>query len=475
MSPARHAFTVARGRGARPLGGPGEGDARRTRYERLARVSLRHAYYRASGGACPGFAARPTAWTAVLMRRLGLLFRAEEAGFSVLYDRLRQRELLDFLQRQRDPDTHEAWTRLCFTLSSRNPAFVNITELPIDTNPLQRNLYLTNRQAHLSDDDGGEVLLSRGDRVSGAELVAVTGGQLEEAVDDRVDRVRVLTVSGAEVICKPRCVRPDAAALKEPYRLYCADAASPPDEGVCSDRLYFDLSVLPEEKYTVETVWCDPDRSPATAEFLYTASYPVPLCFVELLFSDPAAAASPPAGEASPPDGGVYPVLDLGGPGQQVVPVDYVVPFAARRTWWSYYVFARPPRGERGELAIRQVRDGRGPRAAFLGPCCVQMAGGGTAWRFVSTRPLPLEERSPLHLQLVWRRAGSAREDVLVARLPVASGEQVLPLDGGQACEQAWKSLCQPPGLRCRRLLRSLCRGASPPDPRNFSDIYVHV
>src|SRR4029079_7486692 len=129
MSPAPHHRLVTRGRTPAPgAGNLPYGGSRITYYRRLARVSLRHGYYRASGGACPDLAVRPTAWTAARMRTLGLLFRAEEAGFSVLYDELRERQLLDFLRREQGP--RGAWTRLCFTLSLRNPWFVNFTALP---------------------------------------------------------------------------------------------------------------------------------------------------------------------------------------------------------------------------------------------------------------------------------------------------------------------------------------------------------
>ncbi|HEU0052802.1 MAG TPA: hypothetical protein VFQ39_06480, partial [Longimicrobium sp.] len=387
---------------------------------------------------------------------------AEETGFSVLYNRLRARQLLDFLRHDRDPDTGEAWTRLCFKLALRNPYFVNFTELPVDTNPSRRNLYLTNRQAHR---EGDEVILPPGDRADVAELVPVTGGQFRELTPEGVFSVSVRAVDGREVICKPRCVRPDAAENKPPDAFDCADAALPGQPGICTDALYFDLSGFPEEKYFIETTYEGGTPPPATAEYLYAAGNPIPLCFVELLFADP-------TGDGT----GVYPVT--GADEDAIHAVTYVLPFAARETWWSYFVVARTPEGERGELRIRQRRGSDEPRVAFRGPCCVTLSGGRRAWRFVSRAPIAVRQRSPLHLQLVWRAEGG-RTRVLMDRLPLASGDQVLPLTERDACLRAEESLCPDArgSPRCRALLRELCGPGVRPDPyrRNYSDIYVHV
>lgn len=443
--------------------GDAAGPSRRMFYERLAQVSVRHAYYNATGGACPDLVARPTAWTAALMKRLGLLFRQEETGFSVLFNRLRADSLLGYLE---DTTEHAArggpWTRLCFVLAPRNPAFVSFTEIPVDTSPARRNVYLTNRQAHVAADD--TVLLTPRDRVTAADLVPVSGSQFVEETPEGVRYVRVLAVSGEEVVCKPRCVTADAAARTTPDRFTCADLA-PRDRGICAERLFFDLGAYPEERYEIETVWND--GPPTSTSYLYTASYPIPLCFVELLLTDPTRGGA-----------GVYPVRGLDVHQPEIRTVSYVVPFGARSTWWNYYVTARAPDGERGELRIRQVRARGEERVAFRGPCCVTLPGGRAAWRFVSARPIALRQRPTLHLQLLWRGEGERHPRVLMDRLPLATGEQVLPLEGDRACLQAQASLCGPhPGPRCRRLLRALCPQGprSGPERRTFSDIYVTV
>jgi hypothetical protein len=440
---SRHAAQVPGLPGPQAAAPPGDdhtgGTPRRLLYERLARVSVLHEYY---GGACRDFAVRPTRHTAGLLRRLGLLFRPEDAGFSVLYDHLGAGSLMEFIRNRRGRG-EEPWTRLCFVLSLRNPSFVAFTELPADTNPARQNLYLTNRRAHAPADS--PVLLSPGPRVTGDDRVPVNGGRFVETVDAGVARVRVLDVSGEEVMCSPATVRPGG-----------------------SERLHFDLGGLPEELYRVQVVPRE-GTAPEPREFLYTSAYPVPLGFVELLLADP---------DGAP--GSVYPVRGLGTPDEAIEGVSYEIRFAARRTWWSYYVVADAPGGGPGEMRIRQRRAPGEDRVAFLGPCRVRLAGGRPAWWFVSRREIPLARRPTLHLQLVWRREGSRRVDVLMERLPLPSGEQVLPMDPGEACVQARSRPCDAPermGHRCRRLLDSLC-GAPPVAglPRRiFSDIYVHV
>jgi hypothetical protein len=459
---------------AGPEGGALQRTPRRLYYERLARVTIRNSYYSDTGGACRDFAIAPTGWTAALMRRLGLLFRAEGDAFSVLYDQLRTPQLLGYLQAQREPENGGIWTQLSFVLSLREPSFVNFTRIPIDTNPAERNFYLTNQQAHAIP--GGIVLLTPGSRVSVRERRPVTGGQLTVLTPPEVLRVRILALSGEEVACLPRCVGPGARSGGGSFT--CADGVAPDDpDAVCSERLTFDLSPLPEGAYTVRVEYVDGRR--LDRPYLYTALHPVPLCFVDLLFTRPA-----------PDAAGVYPVegLEPGGPGAgepRIVPVEYLLRFERRETWWSYVVVPRPPREALEGLSIRTA-PGAGPPLEFLGPCCVVLPGGGRGYRFLSPRPLPLERRSGLHLQLVQRRELRGRrhdEAVLMERMPVPSGQQVLPLGADAAYARVAESLCRgPPGAACTRLLDLLRDGppagsGSPGDPstRDFSDVYVYV
>jgi hypothetical protein len=470
---------------------PEPGDTPQTRFAQLARVTIRHTFYNAAGEECRDFDIRPTGYTAALMQQMGMLLKIRPDGFLVLYDALHPRRLLSYLHGQ--VDHYGAWTRMTFLLSLRNPDFVSLTGIPIGTNPSLENFYLSNREAHAWK---GATLLNPGRRVTAAQLLPVTGGQLVEYVDETVVRVKVRALSGAAVLCKPRCVTARAARSTLPDQMVCCDDevpgrtrragepedAEPCDEGPgeqrCSDVLYFDLSTLPEDWYAVEKVGVDGPMHPNT-HYLYTSLYPMPLCFVDLLFSNPDGGR-----------GGMYPVTLAADGGGRVTPVDYTLRFTRRSTWWSYYVVPRDPAAQLSELRVEQNEDDAGPgapTARFLGPCRVVLPGGQRAWRFLSSTRLPLEQRSTISLRLTGRVAPATHTEVLVSRLPVASPRQVLPMTPQAAWAKARDSLADPdaPDAACDALLRRLRNpgpdprgragsGVGPP-PECYSDIFVHV
>jgi hypothetical protein len=442
-----------------------EAGTRRVHYGRLARVRVRHTFYNASGGECRDFSVRPTASTSALMRTLGILFKAEADGFSVLYNAGQEEQLIRALAGRRTE--RGAWTRLSFLMSLRNPLFMNFTALPAASNPCIRNFYLTNRQAHRR---GRRVLLAPGRQVASAQRVRVTGGQLAQVVTEGVLGVRVLALSGEEVLWEPRC-----------RKVTVVEKGVPQTVDQCTDRVFLDFSSLSEGRYTLQEVYTD-GTVKALGDWLYTSLYPMPLCFVDLLFSDPDGAGA-----------GIYPVV-LPPPGQTeggaVVPggVEYAMRFVRRSTWWNYFVVPEASRGELYDLNIEHVRVPESePEVRFLGPCKVRLPGGGLAWRFLSECPLPLEQRTRLHLRLHGRTETMTFPGVLMDRMPVASAQQVLPMTPRAAYDQAWESLVRPdrPGMPCRLLLRRLrhpeaclrrrAEAGGPAPPPEYSDIYVHV
>jgi hypothetical protein len=471
---------------------PEPGDEPRTRFAQLARVAIRHTFYNAAGEECRDFDVRPTRYTAALLRQMGMLLKTRPDGFSVLYDTRNTGRLLSYLRGE--VNGFGAWTRMTFLLSLRNPDFVSFTNIPIGTNPSLENFYLSNREAHGWK---GATLLNPGSQVTAAQLVPVTGSQLVEYVDHTVVRVKVRALSGATVLCKPRCVTARGARSTLPDQMVCCDDEAPgrthttggpedtepcdegPGEQRCTDVLYFDLSTLPEDWYTVEKVGVDGPIGPHS-HHLYTSLYPMPLCFLDLLFSNPDGGR-----------GGVYPVTLGTNGGGRVTPVEYTLRFTGRSTWWSYYVVPRDPAAELSELRVEQNDDGPGrpgaPTARFLGPCRVVLPGGQRAWRFLSSTRLPLEQRSTLSLRLSGRVAPMTHTEVLVARLPVASPRQVLPMTPEAAWARARDSLADPdtPDAAGDALLRRLrnpgpeprgrAKSGDGPPPECYSDIFVHV
>lgn len=435
----------------------GDADAPRPRrlyYERLAQVLIRHTYYNASADSCPDFDISPTPTSAALMGDLGLLFRHEKTGFSVLYDVSRTDVLLDYLARQ-GREKNQCWTRLSFALTLNNPYFINFTDVPIDVNPSAQNFYFTNREARA---DGGRVVLNAGEGVAGGELLKVAPSQVALRVGADVTEVLVTDLSGEEVIRQPGCtpVSPPEGGRS---------ALPAPDSCV----VFLDFSGLPEDKYFIEIVGSE---TGIKFPVLYTVPSPAPLCFIDLFFTDPDGSAE-----------GVYPVRDLYTPERKIVTVSYELGFRARATTWNYFIVSQPQGEPFEELRIETVSE---PPVKFAGPCRVLLPNGADAYRFSSAEGLLLQQQSGYRFRLLGRRGLMMNEGVLVGTLPVASSRQVTPLSRGAACVLLRESLCRKTGhrRRCRDLIKLVCRGVGrkPRRPRaddgemsNYSDTYVYV
>jgi hypothetical protein len=208
---------------------------------------------------------------------------------------------------------------------------------------------------------------------------------------------------------------------------------SPPSE-VCRDFVFLDFKTLPEDKYTIECLAESGSQPASVRPMLYTLAEPIPLCFVDLLFSKPIMESA-----------GIYPVdLFPADSAPAITPIRYALRFAARSTFWRYYIVPQPQREQLEDLAI--VTLGDAPPVAFSGPHKVRLVTGVPAYRFVSEERLLLQQQSLYRLRLKgWPKRAYGADDVLVRRLPVAASKQVLPEGGRDEPE------------------------------RNYSDIYVYV
>jgi hypothetical protein len=395
---------------------------KRSRYGRLMQVSIEHGYYgnTESYGPCPDFNAIPTPPTQVLMRSIGLLCLIEPTGFSVLYDVNRTQGLLGYLRGH--GQTKQFWTRLSFVLSLNNLNFINFTDIPINTNPTRSNFYFTNQDAHR---EGDNVVLNKDERVSATALMRVDGPDVRVVTPEGVDRVVALNIGGQPVYF-------DVGGRNVPYVPRCLPSSSKlSEEPVCRDIVYLDFSTDDEDKYIVQTL----DAAGNILRqwpFLYTVSEPIPLCFIDLLFTQPTFDAN-----------GIYPVKDLYPADDSIVPVQYVLKFAARSTIWRYFIVPQPNDKELEDLAIEMGDGSPGP---FSGPKKTKLINGANAYLIISDEPLQLRQQSPYRFRLkgAVRHMASA-DGVLVARMPVAAATQVLP------------------------------EGGSRQPNENYSDIYVYV
>ena len=397
----------------RLLGRPAAGQQPRRRnprqffYQKLAQVTVHHTYYNSADFLCPDFGFVPTPASAALMAKVGLLFRAEEAGFSVLYDATRTDDLVRYLRREVDDDG-ESWTRLSFQLALENNYFVNLTEMPVATEATAENFYFTNQEAHPA---AGRLLLNRGPRVTASQLLPVAPSQLAvpaEIDGQWIDAVQVRDISGNVVLCVPRCVTAEAALTKKPGELTCADKGA--DQ--CTGTIYVNFATLPEDKYTIELVGGLGAPIGKSVDLLWTFYYPMPLCFIDLLFTSP-------AGEK--PEN--YPVRGLLSDHPEIVTTDYTLLFERRSTLWNYYIVPPQP----GLLTDLRIENLSPFPVEFSGPCKVLLPDGREAFRFLSKQRLPLQQQPECNFRLKGRHRHWPHERTLVDRLPVASPQQILP------------------------------------------------
>ena len=393
----------------------GETPTRKFQYERLMQVTIKHDYYNLSNpvDTSSDFIISPTAASSLLMNDVGLLFKAEATGFSVLYDAQRKDMLLQYLRRQ--VENNECWARLSFVLSLNNPYFMNFTALPLALNPASQNFYLTNQKAHINA--AGDVVFDWSEKES---LLPVVPVQFVVPKPRKVNwksvrEVHALDISGQVVMCTPRCVPVDVLKNKSPADITCKEAQECKDSAdpkcQCADSLYLNFSSLPEDKYTIALITFSGSES-ISQEVLYTVAHPTPLCFIDLLFASP-------IGEN--PE--FYPVQDLvpaKGDKTEVRSIHYELKFEARKTFWNYYVV--PPLG----ATIKNLAIEGEPAVKFAGPWTIDLPNGLAAYRFISKRSLPFRQESPFRFRLLGELNASARHATLVDRLPVPPVEQVL-------------------------------------------------
>ncbi|HEX6901158.1 MAG TPA: hypothetical protein VF789_15645 [Thermoanaerobaculia bacterium] len=428
-------------------------DPRQFFYQTLTRVSVRHTYYNSSGFLCPDFGFAPTPASAALMAKLGLIFRAEKTGFSVLYDETHKDDLIRFLKRQANAEG-EVWTRLSFQMPLESNYFVNLTEIPIATEATAENFYFSNQRAHPWE---GLLLLNPGRRVDDRQLLPVVPGQLPvpAVIDGRtIDEVQVYDISGEMVLCVPRCVTNKAASEKNPADFTCADKGT--DQ--CANPIYVNFASLREDKYILKLV----DGAGAASELgvLWTFFYPMPLCFIDLLFTSP---------RGRKPEN--YPVRDLFSDRPEIVTTDYTLRFERRSTLWNYYIVPPQP----GVLEDLRIENLSPFPVEFAGPCKVFLPDGREAFRFLSKQPLPLQEQPECNFRLRGKHKHWPHEKTLVDRLPGASSQQVLPEQPSVSCAELQASLAprEAERPRCRRLIDRVCRAGA--ERRNYSAIYVYV
>jgi hypothetical protein len=343
----------------------------------LFSVQFRHSYYNASDDRCPDFRVAPTPDCAALMGRLGMIFRDQGVGFSVVIPGSRVGAMshaiaADFCSAA---EGHGYWTRLSFLLLLQNPQFLGVTALPIDTVPTRVNLFASNLQTTAS---ALGLVLGTGPAAGPETLYPITGPNPPAPAS--AGPVTVRDISGATV---------------------CASDAGQP----------LSLAGQPFGFYTVSGKARGRSK---TLEILYTPGSARTMGLLDLVLTQPTPETGDPKAFPAPAPGAVT---------QAPQTVNLILNFDARSTYLNYYVVSPAPR----ELFSETLQIS-GAGTTFR-QSQVALCDGQPAVLFAAETPLPLGQGPNYSFKLSGQRRGSngGRDDVSVDHLPIAPATPVWP------------------------------------------------
>jgi hypothetical protein len=355
-------------------------------------VQICHSYYNLANDRCPDFAVVPTPDGAALMARLGISFQDKGDGFIVYCAPSRLPAIASHLAAMADGKTQGGW--LSFFLLLKNPAFVGITALPLDTNPTQQNLYASNLD--VAKTKGGELVFGSRTGVDTTALLPVSGPAI--ALQTTADAV----VSIADIL--GQTVASATAPANSPTTL--------------------SLAASPFGRYTISA-------DPATAyagpsEVAYVPTRPLTSGLIDLLLAQPPNQTG---------DGAAFPIAMALNQPPTTQTVSLVLSFTARATTWQYYVVSQSGRGSFGQdLSIS------GTATTFVQAAKpVALPNGEEAVLFSSAQPLPLRQHAPTRFKLSGQRhgPGGSRDEISIDRLPSAPAAPVWPASTGDALSGA--------------------------------------
>ncbi|MCR6650891.1 MAG: hypothetical protein NVV73_05040 [Cellvibrionaceae bacterium] len=380
-------------------GAQNQNQPRKYQYKTLMQVDVFNTFYNESDERCTDLRIYPTEATQSFMQSLGLLFRERDAGFSILYNEHMEEKLIQYLRKHSITTTEgqlEHWSKLSFIAALDNPLFVNFTDMPFNMDLSARNIYLSNRKAHLEDN---EIILNENTYVSSRYsnfievipskyAVPYSMAPIENPLEPpRITTITATSISGETVLISEKQPSVEIA--------------------------YLDFTTVPEGRYTIN--WLSESDVVFQKPVIYTTACPTPLCFIDLLFSQP-----------TQNDSGIYPV-DLESPKGFIRSVLYNLKFKARDVHWMYWVISSLQPVEN----MRIKPDG-GSAVTFYGPVKGSIPTGQIAWSFLSDKAIPMQERSPLRFKLVDRlncRCDSlcdCTNRMVADPLPLASCNQIL-------------------------------------------------
>lgn len=338
---------------------------------RLFRVDFRHDYYNVNDERCEDFTVVPTADTAAFIKTVGLKLNNRSDGFDIYLPGSRMDA---FLHATNEPAS------LGFLLLLKNPAFMGVTALPIDTSPSKQAIYASNLQV-------SEQVFGLGFGASGiiqaSALVAITRSEIP--VDNSVSGTVVARNSRGDLVASVDTGSNDASLslAGQPFGLYA-------------------ISATPAKAYN------GPDK------LLYLPAATSPIGFVELALTQPS------GGEGNR---AAFPISEKD---QTILPVALVMQFAARPTFWNYYIVPQ----HQGRIFATDL-DISGIGATFT-RSSAQLPNGDNAMLFSAAEATPMRQKATARYSLSgsFVDPSGRAQAVSVARLPSAPTTPVWPASG---------------------------------------------
>lgn len=339
----------------------------------LFRIDFRHDYYNLDSQRCEDFTVVPTADTAALMASVGLRVHQRSAGLDIYLPANRK----DAFLRTIDGDRAAS---LGFLLVVKNPAFIGVTALPIDTNPNVQAIYASNMEVSRQ---GQEYHFGASGTIQPSSLVAVSRSEIP-VNNDATGTVVARNVRGDIVVSVDTGNQDASLSLAgQPFGLYS-------------------ISASPSDAYS------------GPEQLLYLPAARSPVALLELALKQPADGDH---------DRGAFPTSD---DDQTIAAVDLVMQFAARHTFWSYYVVGQPA----GRIFAADLNI-TGTGASFT-KSPAHLPNGDEAILFAATEATPMRQKatSQYGLSGSFVDPSGRTQAVNVARLPTAPTTPVWPAVG---------------------------------------------
>jgi len=316
----------------------------------------------------------PCEESAHLAKRFGLILKEDKGAFVLLFEKDKANRLLAELKIKEN-------LKISFILKSGNPYFINFTEVPLEEE--NTIFYFSNTKSIIKEN---KQYLRETEKVS-EQYPTKLCRTVKITPEEKNKSIEIKDVSGFTV-----------------YRSIVGD------NGLCVDN-----QCIPIGKYQL---FID---EKLRDEFVLYSNIPVrkPVAVVDIFLT-----------------GKLKEQLIKAVKGQETSFIDYSINFAARKTYWRYFLVSKYNTG----LATTTIKGFKHnlnketqQNVKFDGPEKVRLISGQDAFQFVSEKPLEIKQRSDYTFQLKSTQQGVSNGKTILEKLPLASAEMIKPETSNKA------------------------------------------